>query len=156
MKKVIAILLLGALSLISDTSFAQAPTHAAQNKMLKTSSTGLDTLVNGTDVIQKKDLKYLNYAVGVQATAIKIDGTASVVGILESTIDGTNWKPHFATIEHATASSKDSFIVTNTSGAQSKIFPIDPTTRRRGYRINWKSGGGTQRVSVFGSIFWAE
>lgn len=163
MKK-LASLLLGVV-LITIQLFTSAEVSAQAGLVTGISNTNkmwngtgnYDSLVNASDVTHSKYVSTCFPKISIQATAQKAatgGGTATAVGILESSNDGTNYKPHFSNIAAADISKDTVLIVTNLTTVQTKIVDVDLRDKVRKYfRINWHSGGGTQKVYLQSSIW---
>lgn len=123
------------------------------NKMV--SSSGIyDSLVDAANVTMTK---YLGNAgptrISIQATALRSSGTATAVCILQSSNDGTNYQPHFSSIDAEDISKDTVLVVTNTGSAQTNVVDVGAQLRRY-YRLVWYSGGGTQKLYLQGSIWY--
>lgn len=122
----------------------------AVNRMNGNSVADTINASSATDTVdQAKNLVGGWEGVSIQATAVRLSGTASGYAILQSSNDGKNYTNHFGT-------SADTLITLTGTAPQTKIVDIGLQTRAY-YRIRWIAPSSTQSVAVQGTIrYWGK
>ena len=161
MKKLFSAILLSCALLVGIEGKAQTPVPTpgivsvpTLYKFLGTVA-GADTTVDAeSDTLVTKLLSISAYAHNIQATAVRVSGTNTIKCVLYSSSDGYNFAPHFASID-ASKASLDTFTITNTTGPQTHVFPIDPTTHRKRFMMIF-DGTGTGKFTIMGSDYFLQ